>query len=217
MTERGPRRRGAPPSTKPRRERPRFLLLFYSRWCCCRGGWAATRALRSARGPRGTPRPGGGKGERGEERGLSLELLFLQSIDHSMSKHWKCSPASRLFNCSLFRSLSRTRNSTASRTSGAACHLAWRETDAAAEEVLEAEEEEDVIAADALSPVLSSSRSKSRSVAVAATAIAAAGDFDRHGVGRGGRGGAIARLSFPFPPAFRRTDESPKKKRETRS
>ena len=44
-----------------------------------------------------------------------------------------------------FRSISLTRNSTASSTSGAASHLAWRETDAAAEEVVD--DDDDAIAA----------------------------------------------------------------------
>ena len=117
--------------------------------------------------------------------------------------------ASTPFNyCSSFRSLVRTRNSTASITRGAASHFAWRETEAAAEVVVDDDDDDDddEIAADAASsPGLSSSSKSTRSVAVAAApalpaAAAAARGFDRHARGRGGRDGAMS-SAFLFPPA----------------
>ena len=131
-----------------------------------------------------------------------MSELFRQ-IDVQSIEALESSPASTLFNCPRSRSLLRTRNSTASSTSGAASHLAWRETDAAAEDVvLDDDGGDGEIAAVARSLVLSSKSSSTCVAAVAAaTAIGEAGDFDRVHVivGRGERDGAIARLFRSFP------------------
>lgn len=85
----------------------------------------------------------------------------------------------------------------ASSTSGAASHLAWRETEAAAEEVIFDDDDDEIADAPSL---FESNRTSVRNIAVVAVAAAViAADFNRHAGGRGGRDEAIAFLFPRFP------------------